>query len=246
MPLTASPADQALLLDLQKLDTTLQQVAHRLANLPEIAVLSTLEGDTARLRSRLASEHGAWEDAQTELRRVESDVSLVETRIARDEQRLAGSSSSKDAQALQGELATLGKRRADLEEVQLEVMERVEGLGAVVSTTESELAELEIRRRDAETSKVSSAAELETERTHVVRDRELLAGKVPAELLALYERQRQRYGVGASLLRGGVSSASGVALTGSDLARVRAAARDEVILCPDSDAILVRTDESGI
>ena len=95
MPLTASPADQALLLDLQKLDTTLQQVAHRLANLPEIAVLSTLEGDTARLRSRLASEHGAWEDAQTELRRVESDVSLVETRIARDEQRLAGSSSSK-------------------------------------------------------------------------------------------------------------------------------------------------------
>ena len=246
MALTASPADQALLLDLQKLDTTLQQLAHRLANLPETAVLSTLDGDAARLRSRLSSEQGAWEDAQAELRRVESDVSLVEARIARDEQRLASSSNSKDAMALQGELASLGKRRGDLEDAELEIMERVEGLCAVVSTTTSELSEIDVRRRDAETSRESTSAEIETERQGVVRDRENLAGKVPDELLALYERQRARYGVGASLLRGGVSSASGVALTGSDLARVRAAARDEVILCPDSDAILVRTDESGI
>lgn len=246
MALTASPADQALLLDLQKLDTTLQQLAHRLANLPETAVLSTLEQDAARLRSRLSSEQGAWEDAQAELGRVESDVSLVEARIARDEQRLASSSNSKDAMALQGELASLGKRRSDLEDAELEIMERVEGLGAVVSTTTSELSEIDVRRRDAETSRESTSAEIEAERQGVVRDRENLAAKVPDELLALYERQRTRYGVGASLLRGGVSSASGVALTGNDLARVRAAARDEVLLCPDSDAILVRTDESGL
>jgi predicted nucleic acid-binding Zn-ribbon protein len=69
---------------------------------------------------------------------------------------------------------------------------------------------------------------------------------VPAELLALYEKQRARYGVGASLLRGGVSSASGVALNSSDMTMVRAAAPDVVLLCPDSNAILVRTNESGL
>jgi hypothetical protein len=43
-----------------------------------------------------------------------------------------------------------------------------------------------------------------------------------------------------------VSSASGVKLNESDMAVIRAATPDTVLLCPDSNAILVRTGESGI
>jgi hypothetical protein len=43
-----------------------------------------------------------------------------------------------------------------------------------------------------------------------------------------------------------VSSASGLKLNENDMATVRAAAPDDVILCPDSNAILVRTAESGL
>lgn len=247
MPLMkASYEHQALLLDLQQLDTALRQIAHKGANLPEIAVLASLEGDGSRLRSRLATEQGAWEDAQAELTRIESDVAVVEARVARDEQRIASSSSTKDVAALEGELAALAKRRSDLEDLELEVMERVESLGAVATVTRGELDQLDTRRVDAEAGRDAKLAELEAERAEVVANRETIASTVPPELLALYERQRDRYGVGASLLRGGVSSASGVALTGSDLAAVRAAAEDDVVLCPDSNAILVRTYESGI
>ncbi|WP_254280999.1 zinc ribbon domain-containing protein [Frigoribacterium sp. VKM Ac-2836] len=247
MPLMkASYEHQALLLDLQQLDTALRQIAHKGANLPEIAVLASLEGDGSRLRSRLATEQGAWEDAQSESKRIESDVAVVEARVARDEQRIASSSSTKDVAALEGELAALAKRRSDLEDLELEVMERVESLGAVAAVTQGELDQLETRRVDAETGRDAKLAELEADRAEVVANRETIAATVPADLLALYERQRDRYGVGASLLRGGVSSASGVALTGSDLAAVRAAAEDDVVLCPDSNAVLVRTYESGI
>ncbi|WP_347342490.1 zinc ribbon domain-containing protein, partial [Frigoribacterium faeni] len=242
----ASYEHQALLLDLQQLDTALRQIAHKGANLPEIAVLASLEGDGSRLRSRLATEQGAWEDAQSELKRIESDVAVVEARVVRDEQRIASSSSSKDVAALEGELAALAKRRSDLEDLQLEVMERVESLGAVAAVTRGELDQLDTRRIDAETGRDAKLAELEADRAEVVANRETIAATVPADLLALYERQRDRYGVGASLLRGGVSSASGVALTGSDLAAVRAAAEDDVVLCPDSNAVLVRTYESGL
>ncbi|TPX03483.1 hypothetical protein FJ656_16930 [Schumannella luteola] len=69
---------------------------------------------------------------------------------------------------------------------------------------------------------------------------------MPTDLLELYEKQRARYGVGASHLRAGVSSASGVALNATDLNVVRAAAPDDVLLCPDSSAVLVRTAESGL
>jgi predicted nucleic acid-binding Zn-ribbon protein len=65
-------------------------------------------------------------------------------------------------------------------------------------------------------------------------------------LVELYERQRERYGIGASHLRAGISSASGVALTESDLQKIRETPEDTVVLCPDSNAILVRTAESGL
>jgi predicted nucleic acid-binding Zn-ribbon protein len=246
MPLTASPDDQALLLDLQKLDTTLQQLAHKARNLPEIAVLATIDADAVRLRSRLASEQGALEDAEVELRRIESDVAVVEARVARDRQRLASTSAVKDVQALEGELTALARRTSDLEDLQMDVMERVESLGAVARLTQSELDQIDGRRTDAMTSRDESLAGLERERAQVAADRETIAARIPADLLALYERQRERYGVGASLLRGGVSSASGVTLTGSDLAAVRSASAYDVLLCPDSNAVLVRTQESGI
>ncbi|MBD8584548.1 MULTISPECIES: hypothetical protein [unclassified Frigoribacterium] len=246
MALQASPADQALLLDLQALDTSIQQLAHRAANLPEIAVLATIDGDASRLRSRLSSEQGAWEDAQTELTRIESDVAVVVARAERDRTRLASSSSVKDVAALEGELVALARRQSDLEDAQLEVMDRVESLGAVAALTKSELDQIETRRAEAADGRDAGLGRLEVERREVEADRAAIAEKVPAELLALYERQRARYGVGASLLRGGVSSASGVTLTGSDLAAVRSASAYDVVLCPDSDAILVRTGESGI
>lgn len=246
MPLKASPADQALLLDLQNLDTGLQQLAHRTKQLPEAAALAEIEKQTATLRVRLTAEEGTLEDAQRELSRIESDVEVVEAREKRDRDRLQTSSSQKDITALEQELAALKNRRSDLEDLELEVMDRVEQHGSVVSATHAELDELAARRDATAAGRDESLKGIEAEREHVVANRATIAGKVPAELLALYERQRERYGVGASHLRARVSSASGVELTGSDLAAVRSAAPDDVLLCPDSQAILVRTDESGI
>ncbi len=87
---------------------------------------------------------------------------------------------------------------------------------------------------------------LDEERKQAETERAAIAGRVPDDLLALYEKQRARYGVGASMLQGGVSLASGVALNSSDMSTMRAAAPDDVLLCPDSNAVLVRTGESGL
>lgn len=247
MPLLkATPADQALLLDLQRLDTSLQQLAHRARQLPENAGLAEVETKTAALRVRLTAEEAEWEAARRELTRLESDVAVVEARITRDRDRLQSSSSQKDIQALEQELAALAGRQSHLEDVELEVMERVEQTGGVVAGTTAEIEELAASRGTLEALRGTSLETIESERVQAAADRDTIAGRVPAELLALYERQRARYGVGASHLRARVSSASGVELTGSDLAMVRSAQPDDVILCPDSEAVLVRTDESGI
>ncbi len=246
MALKASPDDQARLLELQAIDTRLRQLDHRAKSLPETAVIAGLGSEADELRIERLSATGAVEDARLELSRVESDVALVETRIARDTERLQSSSSVKDVAGLESELAGLHRRQLDLEEIELTVMERLETLEAAEGELTEKLRELEERIAATTAQRDALLATLDDERAEASAARARIADRLPADLLALYERQRERYGFGASLLQHGVSSASGVKLNENDMQAVRSAAPDDVILCPDSNAILVRTAESGI
>lgn len=246
MALKASQDEQALLLDIQSIDTKLQQLDHRAKSLPEHAVLQQLAVENSELLVTLAEQKGVLEDARIELKRIESDVQVVEARITRDSARLQASSSVKDVAALEQELAALRKRQFDLEEIELTVMEKVEQQDVVVGHLGEQAGSLQGRMADVEGERDSAMKLIDGERSTAGASRAELTAKVSPELLALYEKQRERYGSGASLLRGGVSSASGVKLNENDMVAIRAAAPDDVILCPDSNAILVRTGESGI
>ncbi|MBB5631798.1 hypothetical protein BKA04_000021 [Cryobacterium mesophilum] len=246
MPLKASPEDQAVLLDVQAIDTKLQQLAHQAGSLPELATIVSLTAESEEARLSGVTDSGALEDARTELKRVESDVAVVEARIKRDTERLESTSSVKDVAGLEAELSSLRKRQSDLEDIELAVMERIEELELASSNTASAYEELAVRLAQAEAARDAALATIGEERDHALANRVELVGRLPSELVSLYERQRERYGTGASLLQGGVSRASGVKLNESDMAAIRAAAPDDVVLCPDSNAILVRTAESGI
>jgi hypothetical protein len=246
MALTASPDAQRILLDVQALDTTLQQLAHRERSLPERAVVDALTAEADVMREFVIQRRGELEDARIELGRVESDVAIVEARIARDGDRLQASSSVKDIAGLEHELESLRGRLGDLEEIELSVMEKVEALESELASATASLEAHQQQLADAEAARDAGLTSIAAEVAAARSQRAAIVATVPDDLLALYEKQRERYGVGASHLRARVSSASGVELTGSDLAVVRAAAPDAVLLCPDSNAILVRTDESGL
>jgi len=246
MALKASPDDQALLLDLQAFDTKLAQLDHRAKALPELATLAGFAQDADALRLTLGQQNGSLEDVKIELKRIESDVEVVETRIARDTERLQGSSSVKDVSALEQELTSLRKRLGDLEEIELTVMEKLEAQQTLVTNTTAALEALRSRAAEVEVDRDATLATITAERTVAAAGRAAVESTVPADLLALYERQRARYGTGASLLRGGVSLASGVKLLENEMHEIRAAAPDDVIMCASSEAILVRTAESGL
>ncbi|MEX1080256.1 MAG: hypothetical protein WED09_14265 [Homoserinimonas sp.] len=246
MPLKASPDIQKHLLDLQALDTKLQQLGHQAKSLPELAVIALLSAEAETTRAKLRTESGTAEDARLELGRIEADVAVVEARIKRDTERMDTATSVKDIAGLEHELAALRKRRDDLEEIELGVMEALEEREQAVARTQAALADLEAQIAAREQERDASLAGVNSERGHTEANRAIIAGKLPDDLLALYERQRDRYGFGASLLQGGVSLASGVKLNASDLSAIRTAAPDDVLICPDSQAILVRTSESGL
>jgi predicted nucleic acid-binding Zn-ribbon protein len=246
MGVIAAPEIQARLLDLAQCDLTLQRLATSLANLSQTLHIPTLEAAVEDIKARKHEATIEKENIQAELTRAESDVELVEARIAKDEERLVHTSSAKDAQGLEHELESLRQRRSDLEDIELAIMERLEQAQTVLERVMAELATADEALSDARTQFATQSDALGAETLDQRSIRESIVAALPEDLYALYERQRERYGVGASHLRGGVSSASGVALTESDLQDIRQAAPDAVILCPDSNAILVRTAESGL
>ena len=246
MALTASPEDQRRLLDLQDVDTRIRQFEHKERTLlddPEIAASDdALVGHDRTVLERL----GAVDDLQAEVRRIEADVQTVEARAKRNRERLQQTSDAKTATAMEHEIASLDKRRSDLEDIELEVMERLETAEAALAGARAAAEEERARRGRLATARdqglVGVRDELEAART----DRTRVEATIPADLLALYERQRARYGLGASHLTRRMSSASGVELTSAELYEVRSAAPDAVLLCPSSSAILVRTEDSGL
>jgi predicted nucleic acid-binding Zn-ribbon protein len=243
----ASPAEQQELLRLQSLDTRLQQLAHRLGSLPQAAPLAELAARDTAVRGTRAEAIGSLEDARAELKRLESDVAMVEARIARDGDRLQHTSSVKDVTALESELASLAKRLSDLEDQELAVMERVENAEGVLAGIDEERASIAAETAKLEAERDEAAAGLATDRDAAERDRVVVSGGVPADFLALYEQRRARgAGVGAALLRQRTCQGCNMTLTGSDLDTVRRSAPDDVLLCPECDRILVRTEESGI
>jgi hypothetical protein len=243
----ASPAEQQELLRLQSLDTRLQQLAHRLGSLPQAAPLAELASRDTAVRGTRAEAIGTLEDARAELKRLESDVAMVEARIARDGDRLQHTSSVKDVAALESELASLARRLSDLEDQELAVMERVESAEGVLAGIDEERASIAAETAKLEAERDEAAAGLAADREAAERDRVVVAGGVAADLLALYELRRTRgAGVGAALLSQRTCQGCNMTLTGSDLDTVRRSAPDDVLLCPECDRVLVRTEESGI
>ena len=64
-----------------------------------------------------------------------------------------------------------------------------------------------------------------------------------AGMVAVYDKTLAKRGVGAARLFHGTSEASGMKLSPGDLADIKSAAADDLVFCPDSGAILVRSDE---
>jgi len=241
----ASPENQRILLDVADLDRRILQAERartKPVQGPRITELVAIRQEQLR---ELTALTGARDDVRTELARLESDVKLVEQRRARDAERLAAATNSKEAQAFEHELDSLAKRQSDLEDAELDVMGRLEEAEAAVAaqqalldTTTAEGSSLTAQAK----ADVAAAAELGEQ---LARDRAAVTADVPADLLAEYTR-RAANNAGAALLTRGTCEGCRIVLPGTDLNDIRRAAQDAVVSCPECGCILVRTEESGL
>ncbi|HVW40881.1 MAG TPA: C4-type zinc ribbon domain-containing protein [Amycolatopsis sp.] len=243
----ADPAVQRQLLDLAKVDADLSRVAHRRRTLPELAEIEAAEKTVRKHRDALVASETAISDLDREIARQEKEIESVRAREDRDRKLLdSGSVSAKQMNDLQHELETLTRRQTALEDDLLELMERREALQLDGRRTGAEVDKAEQERESAKARLDENVKDLDTTQARRDEERAKLVPRFPEDLLKLYERVREQKGIGAALLRARRCGACQLELDRSSISDIKTAAADEVVLCDNCGAILVRTVESGL
>ena len=245
----AAPDDQLRLLDLQALDSTLDRLVHRRRALPELAEIEELQARLTRLADDVVLLETEDSDLGREQSKIDADVDQVRTRTQRDRQRLdAGQvGSPRELENLQSEIESLHRRQSELEDVELEVMEKREVVQGRLDELRREREQTALTLNESEQRRDTTWAEIDAEADKTTTQRTELAATLPADLLDLYEKVRASSGgVGAAALRRGQCEGCHLQLNTTDLNRIRDADPGEVLRCEECRRILVRTADSGL
>ncbi|GAA1937819.1 zinc ribbon domain-containing protein [Nocardioides marmoribigeumensis] len=245
----ADPFAQLKLLDVQELDSGHDALRHQARNPPEGPELAALKAQRDELDGRAQDLRLAVDDLTREQRKADADVEQVKARRVRDQQRLDGGTitNPKDLEHLQHELLALDKRVSDLEDVELEVMERLEQAQADLDAARAELERVEQRAAELDAARAERLTDLRAQAAKLKEKRAQVVADLPADLLALYDKLReQKDGVGAALLRQRRCSGCSLQLDNRDLGQIKALPSNEVVRCEECGRILVRTGESGL
>ena len=235
----ASENQQAELLGLANLDLEISRTRTYLTNLTSGNAFSGLRSAQREFAAQLIESRNALDQVELDLARAEADLKLVEQRIEKDAAALNATSSSKDAQGIQSELETLKKRKSELEDLELAILERKDEIEATYKTvlTDKQAIDEELAAKEsaneAEIMKLRSGLDLST------AQRSQQASRIDAELIALYEKKSSR-GLAVGRLLGRECGACRMTIGATALAEINAMPRDEIATCPDCQAILIR------
>jgi uncharacterized protein len=237
------PSPQSLvdLLELQKVDSRIDRLDHRLRNLPEAAELEQLEGRRSELAASIAEAQAVVGEHARRQTRLEGEIDAIATKVKQEDMRLYGGTvtNPRELSSLQAEIEALRRRQTTLEDEDLEVLEaretaekRLRGLEEEALVLDSSIGEVTGRRDVA-------VAEINRDLGSARAERETWLPNFDADLLALYERLRKQMlgGVAAAALIDGTCQGCHMRLPSQEYERVRDATG--LVRCDECGRILV-------
>lgn len=231
------------LLDVQAIDSTIQKLDHREAQLPERARLADLEGRLSRVRADIAAAEAEKHELVKAQKAIEDEIALVEDKIAHEESQLYGGGSS-DAgllQTLQDEIASLKRRISGLEDRELELMEEMEPIDARLDALAADQADLDRQAIETTAALAEAEATIGAERAAALEAREEAVDGMDAEVLRRYEQTRDRLGgTAVARLESGVCGACHIKLSAVEHDRIQHLPDGEEVRCEECGRFLVR------
>ncbi|PWD49960.1 hypothetical protein C8046_03965 [Serinibacter arcticus] len=242
---TAPAVDQRRLLDVQALDTQLAKLAHARRSHPSLATLTELAGRAEDLRRSAVLAESVVKDHRRAVAKAEADVEQVRERSTRDRGRLdAGAFNAKDSVAVIAELESLARRQSVLEDVEIELMEQLETAEGELDALRQQMAAIESDVATATAERDAAFADLDAQLADVTQRRAVAADGIDESLLALYQKVRTlNSGLAVLSIRGTRTEPLHLDLSLSEVAAIKAAAKDAVIRSEEDGYILVRLED---
>lgn len=235
----ATESQQADLLSLANLDLEISRSKSAIKNLSSGSQFSELRAVQRVLAAKLIDARNALDTVELELKRSEADLALVEQRIAKDQTRLNSTNNSKDAQGIQSELESLARRKSDLEDIEIAILEQQEAAKAVFATVSVDKAAVDEELSKSEVANEAEIMKLRSGLDLLTQDRAQQAARIAPELFELYEKKASR-GVPVARLIGRECGACRISLGATAFNELESLARDEIATCPECQAILIR------
>jgi hypothetical protein len=164
--------------------------------------IGVLEADAARLPKEIAAIHAAVEESRKQVeqtktrldaarkdqRAKEKDLEVVQGKRAKNEARLYEVKTNKEYSAVLIEIEEIKQEKARMEEEVLVLMESQERLTGDIREAEARFKQRESQGRSEEATLKEQLRGIETDLAAVRTERKELAGKLPANILADYDR----------------------------------------------------------
>ena len=246
---TFDPWAQLKVLDLQACDTALDQAQFKLKRLPEAQRLQELQQIAADLRLREVAGITEVADRELDVAKAEEDVAVVRERSSKDQHLLDSGaiSDSKQLTELQHEVTSLARRQAELEDVEIEILQQLEDAQKNLSTIQAAQAANNEELAKAEVAVTVAVAEIEASIDSLKHQRADIVAGIPSDLLKIYDKVRaDNGGIGAARLYQQRCDGCRIQLNTTAMSVVRNAKPEDLIRCEECRAILVRTAESGL
>ena len=231
------------LLELQRIDTAIDQHRHRLAHLPEAAALADLAAQGAAIEQRRRATAAVRDEVAGRQAVFERELAATEERSRTVSARMYSGevSASRDLQAMAADIESLKARASDLEDRILEVLDERDPLDASLIADDEELSALAGRRVATEQALAEAEGGLRAELEDLQYRRAGATAGIPPDLLADYERIRAGAGgVGAARLVGSRCDGCHLTMPSMELDRIRHSLPDAVVHCEECGRILVR------
>jgi predicted nucleic acid-binding Zn-ribbon protein len=228
--------DLQQLIDLQNLETAIEEAKRRIAAHPQR--MADADARLAQAKDALDTARQRFKASQEARREQEKEAATFQSRLSKFKDQLSAVKTNREYQAMQHEIETAQKELGVVEERVLERMMDADALSADLKKAEGVLA---AQQKEVEAEKKTLAEELvtvEAALTDATEKRRALVASLPAQLVALFEQvSRARKGVAiVAATRDGLCSACHVRLRPQAFQEVRR--NDQIIQCPSCNRIL--------
>jgi uncharacterized protein len=240
--IAATPEEQRLLFALQSVDTAIDQLEFRRANLEEQKALDENAETLAKVSTEYAGAKERLARLSEQQRKHESEISTIDARRKSEEGRMYSGliRSEKELEALRHEIGSLKGRKADLEEALLEIMEQVEDLESLVETLKQRHIELTGSVEEMTKARDSAATDIDAELVVRREERQGATAGIPTDVVEYYEDLRARKdGIAVAELQGRTCAGCRLELTQIELEEMRADAEHSLAKCEQCGRILV-------